>query len=134
MVKFGDIREGAWGFGQVQYRKCDDWNNNNPISCSTNAQEEGVDPRGFIKCALGSSPGGAEPGNGATLCSPMSLDNNCEGGQNCYVVTDTSKMRKFPNGFKFMIVVYVIMALCILSLVSYIYFKENAKEAFVGSF
>lgn len=123
MVKFGEERRGAWGFGTVGFRKCDDWDN--PNDCSTGANQSNLPQRGWIKCAVGSSPGGVEPGHGASLCSPLTLENTCTGGENCFLVTDTSKVRGFPKGFSFMIFVYVILALCFIGLASYVFFNRN---------
>jgi hypothetical protein len=130
MVNFGDERRGAWGFGTVGFRKCDDWNN--PSDCSTEANNTNLPQRGWIKCALGSSPGGVEPGNTATVCSPLSLENSCTSGQNCYLVTDTSKVRGFPTSFKFMIFMYVFLAIAFFGLSGYVFFNRNARKDIVA--
>ncbi len=69
-------------------QKCENWVANDPKSCLTSPTA----PKAlkWISCALGSSPGGIAPGDGATVCGNLSSgpqDFPCAIGQNCFAVT-----------------------------------------------
>ena len=131
MVKFGETKNSPWGFGSVQYKKCDEWTENDPLSCTREASLANILPQGYIQCGLGSSPGGLEEGHTAQVCSPVTVENSCSAGQNCYVVTDASKIVPFPNAFKFMIIVYIGMALSLLSMGTYLFFSRRSGNSMV---
>ena len=80
---------GPDGAGNIlTVRKCNNWVNNDPKSCKDSKTKPNVTK--WIKCGMGSSPGGHSPGDGATACSNLSKDSNdfpCVGGQNCFAVT-----------------------------------------------
>lgn len=91
-TRFGDERTGCWDKDEISYKKCLDWANNDPQECLRKAQRDGLQTQGWIKCGVGSSPDGKEPGDGAKTCSPMTSDFDCAWGQSCFAVT-----RKNPN-------------------------------------
>lgn len=71
-------------------QKCNNWINNDVKSCFDSLKKP-KDTKKWIQCAIGSSPGGIAPGDGAILCSPLSKDQadfTCSFGQNCFAVTD----------------------------------------------
>jgi len=74
---------------KITIQKCNDWVNNDPNSCF-NAKNK-PDVKRWIKCDIGSSPGGIAPGDGATICDPISKglnDFTCKTTNNCFAVTD----------------------------------------------
>ena len=71
---------------KITIQKCDDWVNADPNSCNTSPTKPSNTIK-WSKCAIGSSPGGIQPGHSALLCSPLSDTFNCVGGQNCFAVT-----------------------------------------------
>jgi len=76
------IGPGLDGSGNtVTYQRCDNWGGTNPGVCQTNAPTTMV---GWEACAIGSSPGGLDPNNKFTACSPYSTTFSCLDAQNCY--------------------------------------------------
>ena len=97
----------------VTIRRCDNWPDNDPKYCANADPKNPAYPRllqdkngvisqekkdawdkadfNWIRCGLGSSPGGIDPQNNARACSPASKDINCAWGQNCYAVLKTEK-------------------------------------------
>ena len=80
-VTWLDERSGNDANGsKIKFRKCDNWVNNDPNSCADSARENNVPVKKWIKCAIGSSPGGLEPGNTALACSPATDEMSCAWG------------------------------------------------------
>lgn len=74
---------------KISIQKCNNWVHNDPRSCLNSPTKPTV-IKGWLPCAIGSSPGGIAPGDPALACSPISsgpTDFNCLGGQNCFAVT-----------------------------------------------
>jgi hypothetical protein len=67
----------------ITIQKCTNWDGGNANSCNQPPKTAVK----WIKCGLGSSPGGLSPWDKATVCSPYTDNFNCMWGQNCYAVT-----------------------------------------------
>jgi hypothetical protein len=67
----------------ITIQKCTNWDGGKANSCNQPPKKAVK----WIKCGLGSSPGGLSPWDKATVCSPYTDNFNCMWGQNCYAVT-----------------------------------------------
>jgi hypothetical protein len=67
----------------ITIQKCTNWDGGKASSCNQPPKTAVK----WIKCGLGSSPGGLSPWDKATVCSPYTDNFNCIWGQNCYAVT-----------------------------------------------
>ena len=74
------------GANQTQFQQCVNWANNDPNSCN-NSNVRPANVVAWQTCAQGSSPGGAEPGNGAIVCGAPSSTFNCVNSLNCFAIT-----------------------------------------------
>jgi hypothetical protein len=75
----------------VTIQKCNGWILNDPVSCQKSESLPGDPEKNkWIACAIGSSPAGIAPGDSAVLCDGISDTFSCEGGKNCFLVTDVT--------------------------------------------
>ncbi len=128
-VKWDTPVTGCDGAGsKLTIQKCNDWLDNDVNSCNTSPIKPKVVK--WINCAIGSSPGGIAPGDGATVCSPLSKgpdDFTCALGQNCFAVTEQIEDESIcPNTNPISIVgnffnkyqIYIIIAIIIIAVLS----------------
>ena len=71
-------------------RQCSNWPNNDAKKCDSSPTKPNPVVN-WIKCGIGSSPGGIVAGQGGRACSALSKDFPCIGGQNCFAVTKNVK-------------------------------------------
>jgi hypothetical protein len=75
----------------ITIKNCVDWGGTSPRPCFDNKPAVTIK---WVNCGMGSSPGGKQPGHGATACSGFSSgpdDFTCLWGQNCFAVTARKK-------------------------------------------
>jgi hypothetical protein len=85
---------------KLKIKKCKNWVNNDPESCK-NSPTKG-DVKKWIRCTIGSSPGGGYHGDKATLCAPLTADAsdfNCTKLLSCFAVMEDTRDYSCPTNF-----------------------------------
>ena len=100
-VNWEEPQEMCDGDGRkLKIKKCNNWVSDDPESCK-NSHTKG-DVKKWIRCAIGSSPGGGYAGDGATMCAPLTTDVsdfNCAKALSCFAVMEDTPDRSCPINF-----------------------------------